>query len=67
MEGLLLGDLGVREQYWKPGERRRSIPFPLDLKAQHGFWDQKVRDTSCWRSCGWEGSERWEVARRSEE
>lgn len=38
---FLLGDLGVREQYWKPGERRRSIPFPLDLKAQHGFWDQR--------------------------
>lgn len=30
----------MREQYWEPWERLWVIPFPLDLKAQHGLWDQ---------------------------
>ncbi|KAF6094723.1 hypothetical protein HJG60_011825 [Phyllostomus discolor] len=33
----------MREQYWEPWERRWVIPFPLDLKAQHGLWDQRSK------------------------
>lgn len=41
MKGLYWAIWAMREQYWKPWERCWSIPFPLDLKAQHRFWDQR--------------------------
>lgn len=40
-KGLLWVIWGMREQFWEPWVRHWSIPFPLDLKAQHGFWDQR--------------------------